>query len=742
MTVIGETVAAAREHDPLLRADIAQHAAAALGGPAPAELVDELTEITGGIPWLVHRALELLRQEGRRALSGSVLSRATVAQLRRELGDVGGDLRELLLALAVGFDLSDTLPPAIEQQSGPGVDTLVAKAQAEGLLLPNGTVIPLLRETLLETTPTYRVRALQRTLVDTLTIEHRSLSDVARSLARSGLHDHRIASALETAGDRQLATQPTLAWALYDEAAAAGADPLATAAKRAQAASATGSLDGAARILDDLLSHDDPPDIARAVDVGASIWARRGMLARSTDLYRWLGAARVGSSAGLAAVAMLGTGDKDAAGAMLNGAPATGSPSLASVAVTSMGQGALDSVEGRTSRALTTLIRASDLMTASRVAGPVPETPAALAAVVALHNGELDVADSVIDSALRGGQGGQASRSRLLLLQAWTAMQGDRPDRARKAITRATAGTDGLAPRDDLMLSALEVGLARRADDLPGLVRAWKIARESILHVSTDLYNLLPLGELLTTSARLRDRARVESHLADAWSLLKRLGDPPLWSIPLHWAAVQAAILAEKPSELIPHAAALAHAANENHSAAVLAAAGKAWVSVLAGDFDVPAVEEAARGLATVGRTWEGSRLAGHAAARVDERRDVAHLLACARELHPGFAAPDVPEHPASPAGARSGTARDEAGLSAREREVAGLLLEGKTYSEIGEAIFISPRTVEHHVARIRRRLGVTTRSELLAQLRIALDPHAESPPTPYSPMPRDHRQG
>ena len=49
-------------------------------------------------------------------------------------------------------------------------------------------------------------------------------------------------------------------------------------------------------------------------------------------------------------------------------------------------------------------------------------------------------------------------------------------------------------------------------------------------------------------------------------------------------------------------------------------------------------------------------------------------------------------------------------------------MLEGRTYAEIGTAIFISPRTAEHHIARIRRRLGVTTRSELLARLRLELD--------------------
>jgi DNA-binding CsgD family transcriptional regulator len=134
---------------------------------------------------------------------------------------------------------------------------------------------------------------------------------------------------------------------------------------------------------------------------------------------------------------------------------------------------------------------------------------------------------------------------------------------------------------------------------------------------------------------------------------------------------------------------------------------------------------------------WDGERLAGHAAAHADERRDMVRLLACARDIHPqgatttagttagsseraeaagrqdpGAPLPDAGEAPGIP---------DSSGLSVREREVGRLLLEGKTYREIGEAIYISPRTAEHHVARMRRRLGAENRSELLVRLRLAL---------------------
>jgi DNA-binding CsgD family transcriptional regulator len=56
--------------------------------------------------------------------------------------------------------------------------------------------------------------------------------------------------------------------------------------------------------------------------------------------------------------------------------------------------------------------------------------------------------------------------------------------------------------------------------------------------------------------------------------------------------------------------------------------------------------------------------------------------------------------------------------LSDREQEVADLVLAGLTYKQIGDRLFISAKTVEHHVARMRQRLNCANRAELLARLR------------------------
>ena len=53
--------------------------------------------------------------------------------------------------------------------------------------------------------------------------------------------------------------------------------------------------------------------------------------------------------------------------------------------------------------------------------------------------------------------------------------------------------------------------------------------------------------------------------------------------------------------------------------------------------------------------------------------------------------------------------------LSRREAEVLRLLGEGLTNRQIGERLFISPKTVEHHVSRVYSKLEVTTRAEAAA---------------------------
>ncbi len=55
--------------------------------------------------------------------------------------------------------------------------------------------------------------------------------------------------------------------------------------------------------------------------------------------------------------------------------------------------------------------------------------------------------------------------------------------------------------------------------------------------------------------------------------------------------------------------------------------------------------------------------------------------------------------------------------LTAREREVSALLIEGLTSKQIGKRLIISPRTVDVHRARLMRKVGASTTPELVNKL-------------------------
>jgi DNA-binding CsgD family transcriptional regulator/tetratricopeptide (TPR) repeat protein len=62
------------------------------------------------------------------------------------------------------------------------------------------------------------------------------------------------------------------------------------------------------------------------------------------------------------------------------------------------------------------------------------------------------------------------------------------------------------------------------------------------------------------------------------------------------------------------------------------------------------------------------------------------------------------------PAGARTAARAHPRGLTVREQEILDLLSQGQSNEEISARLFISVRTVEHHVSAILGKLGATTR--------------------------------
>jgi DNA-binding CsgD family transcriptional regulator len=798
LAALGGTLA--RAQAPLVlgnldRSGVAGRAALMVDGRPPAALVDFVAAETGGLPSLVERLLGALRDGDQldSARAGTELPAGFAEQLYYDLDGQPESVQRLTLALAVGAPLdAEVLSPLLEV-SALEVDELAEQARSAGLLAESGALRPVLAEAVLRRTPVVRRLAQRQRLAQVQLDRGGSVLTAARNLLGTGASGARMAAVFEAAADEALKDSSPLAGRLLDAAIAAGAPAGKLAARGAEAAARAGDLDRALELADQVLA--DPAgvtdaDRARAVTVAAAALAQRGLLARSAELYRWLGAQAMGAAAVVAVPALIGTGALAEARVLLEppapglpgpGAPPVGlirPPTLLAGAESLMARGIYDTIEGSPTAALSQLARAAALLEPSGAGVLLPDTPAALGALVAAHCGELDVAQSVLDRAVAAGLGGRSAASRHRLLQAWIAMSRGATPTARALLTEVDA-TGRLEPRDELVASALEVGLARRTGDLAALMPAWGRAREAIVRHPVDLYVLQPLGELIVASARLREQAWVRPHLEEAHALLAQLNYPVLWSASLYWSELHAALQAENWPEAQRQAEALQAAAAQptggGRYAGAMAVAARSWLAVLHGQVDQATVESAARGLHAVGLSWDGGKLAGQGAIRTTDRKAMVALLACARGLQnsgqhvdAGPTPTGLPESDRGPVNPDAdggpdtrGSARNDAGsgpgpgsgsgggsgagvgagagaggghggygggaeptgaLSDREVEVAALVLEGLTYKQIGERLFISAKTVEHHVARMRQRLGSNSRAELMAHLRMIVN--------------------
>ncbi len=56
--------------------------------------------------------------------------------------------------------------------------------------------------------------------------------------------------------------------------------------------------------------------------------------------------------------------------------------------------------------------------------------------------------------------------------------------------------------------------------------------------------------------------------------------------------------------------------------------------------------------------------------------------------------------------------------LTAQERAVAELVAAGATNKEAARALFVAEKTVQYHLTRVYRKMGVRSRSELAAAFR------------------------
>lgn len=677
---------------PLGVADLAHMLTGLWRTAPPSTIVNEIHAATGGVPRLVaavsgHQPIPAVR----RTAALDELIRTERERLRpgaRGLLDAAAILGALdlsLLAAAGGLSVEDATAAA-------------AHLAAVGLAFDRtGGLAPVVADAVRHLTPASDVTTITERAAAAALAAGGDLTVSAEALQRTGVTGPATSRCLLAAARQSYATAPDRA-ARWIRAIGPGGTAVADrAALDALVAFRQGRDEDTVVAVDALLRHDglrQDCELRRAaVEAAAVVFARRGAWVRSAELAAVVGPSGDVATA-VAAIARLAVGDADGLRATVRAFDGQAPSGLWHTAAGAVARGLVATLDDEPTAALAELLEAARMYELSVPSIPLPESPHELAALVACHLWEFDVAAQILSDA------GPVATQRHTLLRGWAALRLDDLQAAEAAATRARdAGP--LERRDDLVACALAAGVARRRRDLDGMERAWAVARTLLLRQVPDLLVSQPVGELLIVGARLGERATVERCLAAMRDLVAGLGDPPLWALSLRWDELHVA-MACNDAAAARTAVAAARALPGGAGRADIVAAATCWAQLLDGIVDATRIRMVARDLAGVGLARDAARLAGAAAIRVTDATQMRGLLQLARELH-GERTPAAP------------LATDE--LTPREHDVARHLLAGLTYREIGRQLYLAPKTIEHHVARIRRKLDAGSRAELLATL-------------------------
>jgi len=720
---------------PLAESEVAETCAILLGSAVEERLVDVVHEHTQGLAdlvevlvtaWAASGAID----KGRLAALPPDLPQALVAALRPRIDELSLATRTVLEALSAGADLDDDLLSATTDIAPDDLGDAIDDLGAAGLLVGSaGDVVPLVAAVVTALTPVADRRCFHARLAAALRQRGAPATRTGEHLAAAGAQGADAAAAYAAAGDATLVEAPELASEWYDRAIAAGARTAELAARRAEAAALTGDAVTALRLADGVMAAAGAADRERALAVVAALLPGRGLWRRSASAYGELAGTTARAAGSTAAAAHPGSAAWPllaALGTVATGGPVPDLPARASspgagpVAADDPASGLevealrltrdalVASVAPDGGGSLATVLEAAELLESAHSTLVLPTSPHAVGATIALALSELSTAEHLLTRAREHDVGGPALATHHRLNLGWVAMRSGRWAAAQQAVDEVASET--LAPREVLTAAAIEAGLARRAGDLSRLGDAWNRAEGVLLRHPADLFSLEVVGELAISASRLGLWDRMAPKARELGDVVRSLGEPPLWLLPLRWTGLQVALAVDDRDAVVRRAAEVEATKPVHPQLGALAEAARTWVAILGGSAEPDQVAAAAAGLSDLGLTWEASRLTGQAAIRSSDPAVTRSLLEQARDLKAALPASDTSE-----------AAVTSSVLSEREQMVAQYIVDGLTHKEIGAQLYISPKTVEHHVAKIRQKLGASTRAEMLAALRSQL---------------------
>jgi len=190
------------------------------------------------------------------------------------------------------------------------------------------------------------------------------------------------------------------------------------------------------------------------------------------------------------------------------------------------------------------------------------------------------------------------------------------------------------------------------------------------------------------------------------------------------WAdAIEALIMLGRLEEAGGLLTALDEEARAGHRWATPAALrSRALILVARGDVEAAdaAASDAAQDFETAGFPLDRGRallVRGEALRRAGERRRAAENLDAAKAIFENLGATTWAGRVEKELRRVRPRLRRDGGLTSAERRVAALVAEGRTNREVAAQLFTTVGTVEAHLTRIYRKLGVRSRTELARQV-------------------------
>lgn len=317
---------------------IAMRAREHLRAPLDDESCELLLEVTGGVPFLLDAALspggDVDHASGAVSLDPRTVRTSAVQSIQLILDEMSTDQRRLLLAIAVSATADAQVLGRVLDIPNDKAAEAVLEAKGAGLVTldPSGhiaTVLPLALEFLLSRTEDRELIRTQQLVLDAVLTGGPVSVHTARALAATRCTDPRLIDSLLLLSVLPPGESQAPVDELIELARRAGATAGNVAARRAEAATAIGNFDLALIASDEVLMQGASPDLPSAVRSAAIVYAHRGMLNRSAELFGYLGVDRIGSDAAAAAWSMIGCGDLRGARPML---AASSQPAPSSVA--------------------------------------------------------------------------------------------------------------------------------------------------------------------------------------------------------------------------------------------------------------------------------------------------------------------------------------------------------------------------------------------------------------------------